>query len=48
MTFKVVTKYTGRKINKEDFVLPPYNPFITTNSLDKGAFNKYAADREVE
>ena len=35
VTFKVVTKYTGRKINKEDFVLPPYNPFITTNSLDK-------------
>ncbi len=26
VTFKVVTKYTGRKINKEDFVLPPYNP----------------------
>lgn len=35
VAFKVVTKYTGRKINKEDFVLPPYNPFITTSSLDK-------------
>ena len=35
VTFKVMTKYTGRKINKEDFVLPPYNPFITTSSLDK-------------
>lgn len=35
VTFKVVTKYTGRKINKDDFVLPPYNPFITTNTLDK-------------
>lgn len=33
-TFTVVTKYTGRKISKEDFILPPYNPFITTTRED--------------
>lgn len=33
-TFTVVTKYTGRRIAKEDFTLPPYNPFITTTDLD--------------
>lgn len=33
--FTVVTKYTGRRIDKADFTLPPYNPFITTTSEDK-------------
>ena len=33
--FTVVAKYTGRRIAKKDFTLPPYNPFITTTSEDK-------------
>lgn len=33
--FTVVTKYTGRRIAKADFTLPPYNTFITTTSEDK-------------
>lgn len=33
--FTVVTKYTGRRIAKKDFTLPPYNTFITTTSEDK-------------
>lgn len=34
-SFTVTTKYTGRRIAKDDFTLPPYNPFITTTSDDK-------------
>lgn len=34
-TFTVTTKYTGRRIVKDDFTLPPYNPFITTKEVDK-------------
>lgn len=33
--FTVVTKYTERRITKDDFTLPPYNTFITTTREDK-------------
>lgn len=35
VSFTVTTKYTGRRIAKDDFTLPPYNPFITTMDDDK-------------